>query len=125
MNYKEKNQMLKDLNLTASIEDKTFEEHLQDLVDIQNRVAEGLKSNPNFKGIAFQENPYAQVIHIQLSHKAIYMYYLTPTIELKSDMSNKEEAIQEVIEAFKQCDTEEYLTWFREFLADGEKYGWD
>lgn len=101
-----------------------IEKHLQELLYIENKIAEALKDFKNFKGIDFC-NVSAGGIQIRGHHKRIknYTYGTQPTI--KYDFSNIEECIQEFVEMWKQYDTPERVNAELRFIADGEKYGWD
>lgn len=101
-----------------------IENHLQELLYIENKITEALKDFENFQGIDFC-NVSAGGIQIRGHHKRIknYTYGIQPTI--KYDFSNIEECIQEFIEMWKQYDTPEKVNVELRFIEDGEKYGWD
>lgn len=101
-----------------------LEEHLDELIYIENKINEALKSYENFEGIDFCD-VHAGGIQIRGHHKQIkgYTYGDQPT--LNYDFSNIEECIQEFINMWKYYDTPEKVKNELDFIADGEKYGWD
>ena len=94
------------------------------LIDIQNKINEKLKNYPNFDGIDFCDVR-ANGIQIRLHHKQINDYTLSEQATLKYDLSNIEEVIDTSVNNFIAFDTEDNIKGYKEFLAEGDKYGWD
>ena len=94
------------------------------LIDIQNKINEKLKNYPNFDSIDFCDVG-ANGIQIRLHHKQINGYTLSEQATLKYDLSNIEEAIDTSVNNFIAFDTEDNIKGYKEFLAEGDKYGWD
>ena len=101
-----------------------IEEHFKELLFIQNDIHKKLKGYENFLGIDFC-NVGANGIQIRGHHKNItgYTYGEQPTI--KYDFSNIKEAISEFVNMWFEYDCDEYIPKEKEFIASGEKYGWD
>lgn len=94
------------------------------LIDIQNKINEKLKNYPNFDSIDFCDVG-ANGIQIRLHHKQINGYTLSEQATLKYDLSNIKEAIDTSVNNFIAFDTEDNIKGYKEFLAEGDKYGWD
>lgn len=94
------------------------------LINIQNSINEKLKIYPNFDSIDFCDVG-ANGIQIRLHHKQINGYTLSEQATLKYDLSNVEEVIDESVENFIKFDTKDNIRGYKEFLAEGDKYGWD
>lgn len=103
---------------------KTLEAHKGEMVKIEKLITKGLKDYENFNGINFCDVG-ANGIQIRGRHKQIegYTYGKQPTI--KYDFTNKDMVVSEFIEMWKAYDTPENVESFKEFLRQGEKYGWD
>lgn len=103
---------------------KMIEEHFEELMFIQNDIHKKLKGYENFLGIDFC-NVGANGIQIRGHHKNItgYTYGEQPTI--KYDFSNIKEAISKFVNMWFEYDCDEYISKEKEFIAFGEKYGWD
>ena len=98
-------------------------EHMNDIFYIHDKIVEGLKDT-NLSDVYFWETYDGSVIYIQLMHKDIQGYVYT-SINFNKDWDNKDEIIQKSIEEFKKLDNPKHLKGYKEFLADGEKWGWD
>lgn len=103
---------------------KMIEEHFEELMFIQNDIHKKLKGYENFLGIDFC-NVSAGGIQIRGHHKNItgYTYGEQPTI--KYDFSNIKEVISEFVNMWFDYDCDEYISREKDFIAFGEKYGWD
>lgn len=101
-----------------------IEEHFKELMFIQNDIHKKLKGYENFLGIDFC-NVSAGGIQIRGHHKNItgYTYGEQPTI--KYDFSNIKEVISEFVNMWFDYDCDEYISREKDFIAFGEKYGWD
>lgn len=103
---------------------KMIEDHLEELIFIQNDIHKKLKGYENFLGIDFC-NVSAGGIQIRGHHKDItsYTYGQQPTI--KYDFSNIKEAISQFVNMWFEYDCDEYISREKDIIAFGEKYGWD
>lgn len=103
---------------------KMIEDHLEELIFIQNDIHKKLKGYENFLGIDFCDVS-AGGIQIRGHHKDItgYTYGQQPTI--KYDFSNIKEAISQFVNMWFEYDCDEYISREKDIIAFGEKYGWD
>lgn len=99
-------------------------ERRDDLLKLQDYIEEALKEFPNFLGVDFCDVG-ARGIQIRGHHADIknYTYGDQPTI--KYDFSNMYDAADEFIKMWKQIDNPESVRKQLDFIAMGEKYGWD
>lgn len=100
------------------------EKYKNELIYIENAIKEKLKDYPNFKGIDFC-NVGAGGIQIRGYHKDINSYTYGDQITIKYDFSNYLECINEFVEMWTAYDTPEKIKVFKDFIADGDKWGWD
>lgn len=105
------------------INPQTMSQYRDTLLEIQDTIHFYLKDFPNFLGIDFCDVS-AFGIQIRGYHKNTLPYTFIQTV-LKYDFSNKEEATQNFIGMWKLNDVPKVVTEYQEFLAEGEKYGWD
>lgn len=118
------NETIKCFDHVPLIDIKKLVANREALIDIQNKINEKLKNHPNFDGIDFCDVG-ANGIQIRLHHKQIKNYALSEQATLKYDLSNIEEVIDESVENFIKFDTKDNIRGYKEFLAEGDKYGWD
>lgn len=118
------NETIKCFDHVPFIDIKKLVANREALINIQNRINEKLKIYPNFDSIDFCDVG-ANGIQIRLHHKQINGYTLSEQATLKYDLSNVEEVIDESIENFIKFDTKDNIRGYKEFLAEGDKYGWD
>ncbi len=106
------------------IKQSTKDNHLQDLAYIEDKIDEKLKDYPNFNGIDFCDVSVGG-INIRGHHKEIKGYTFGEQPKIKYDFSNMEECIVNFVEMWKEYDDEKYVKWYKGFLEDGDKWGWD
>lgn len=99
-----------------------IENHKQDVIRINKEVSEGLKGT-NFERLDFCDVG-ANGIQVRLMHKEI-KGYCTVLATVKYSWDNVDEVIKECIEDFKSFDNPKKVMEYKNFLAEGEKYGWD
>lgn len=98
--------------------------HAEQLHKIEQDIEEGLKDNENFEGVDFCDVS-AGGIQIRIHHKEIKNYTYGGQYTILYDFSNADDAAQAVIEHFKEIDNPKDIKIMLDFIADGEKYGWD
>lgn len=118
------NETIKSFNHTPLIDIKNLVANKEIFINIQNSINEKLKDHPNFDGIDFCDVN-ANGIQIRLHHKQIKGYTLSDQATLNYDLTNVEEVIDKSVKNFTTFDTEENIKGYQEFIADGDKYGWD
>ena len=108
----------------SHLSESTIDEHMDELLRIQDTIIEKLKDYPNFYGMDFTDVN-AGGIQIRGHHRNIngYSYGDQPT--LKYDFSNIDECIEDFVEGWKRCDNPKDFITFKRFIEDGQKYGWD
>ncbi len=118
------NETIKCFDHVPLVDIKKLVANRETLIDIQNKINEKLKNHPNFDSIDFCDVG-ANGIQIRLHHKQIKNYTLSEQATLKYDLSNMKEVIDESVENFIKFDTKDNIRGYKEFLAWGDKYGWD
>lgn len=118
------NETIKCFDHVPLIDIKKLVANREALINIQNKINEKLKNHPNFDSIDFCDVG-ANGIQIRLHHKQIDGYTLSEQATLKYDLSNIEEVIDTSVNNFIAFDTEDNIKGYKEFLAEGDKYGWD
>lgn len=98
-------------------------EHEKDFSMIRKRITEALKDCENFDGIDFIDVN-AGGIQISGIHKEASNYYYVITT-IRYDFSNVDEAVDEFISTWKECDTPKRIRDFTDFIETCQKYGWD
>jgi hypothetical protein len=106
------------------IKEATRNNHWYDLIYIEQSITEKLNDYPNFDGIDFSDVS-AGGIQIRGFHKEIQGYTFGNQVTVKYDFTNVEECIQIFINMWKKYDVDKYVKWYKGFLKDGDKYGWD
>jgi hypothetical protein len=101
-----------------------LEKHKGQLRYIEKEIGKNLKSYPNFKGIDFCD-VHAGGIQIRGHHKDIKGYCFGEQITIKYDFSNYKDTITQFVDMWKSLDNDSYISGYKSFLADGERYGWD
>lgn len=101
-----------------------LEKHKGQLCYIEKEIGKNLKSYPNFKGIDFCD-VHAGGIQIRGHHKDIKNYCFGEQITIKYDFSNYKDAITQFVDMWKSLDNDSFISGYKSFLADGEKWGWD
>lgn len=103
-----------------------LEKHKGQLRYIENEIYKGLKDYPNFEGIDFCD-VHAGGIQIRGHHKDIKNYCFGEhiIITIKYNFSNYKETISQFIEMWKAHDNEKFISGYKSFIANCEKYGWD
>lgn len=91
---------------------------------IETEVIKKLKDYPNFDHLDFSKN-YNGNIHIRCFHKQIKGYSFGNHIEFKLDNDDYKEAVDIIVEMWKEYDNETYVKSYKRFIKDGERYGWD
>ena len=91
---------------------------------IEKEIGKNLKSYPNFKGIDFCD-VHAGGIQIRGHHKDIKNYCFGEQITIKYDFSNYKDTVAQFVDMWKSLDNNSFISGYKMFLADGEKYGWD
>lgn len=87
-------------------------------------IVAALDGYENFDGINFCDVG-ADGIQIRGQHKQVKGYSFGEQVTIKYDFSNSAEAVDEFIAMWKTHDNDEALHDYLEFIAFGEKYGWD
>lgn len=118
------NETIKCFDHVPLIDIKKLVANREALINIQNKINEKLKNHPNFDSIDFCDVG-ANGIQIRLYHKQINGYTLSEQATLKYDLSNIEEVIDTSVNNFITFDTEDNIKGYKEFLAEGDNYGWD
>ena len=118
------NETIKCFDHVPLVDIKKLVANREALISMQNKINEKLKNYPNFDSIDFCDVG-ANGIQIRLHHKQINGYTLSEQATLKYDLSNIEEVIDASINNFIAFDTEDNIKGYKEFLAEGDKYGWD
>lgn len=108
--------------ISCYLTEEVVNAHRDDIIYINSKIMEGLKDN-NIKNIDFCDVS-AGSIQIRLFHKDIGGYSCG-SVDLSYDWDNIEEVIEQAIAVFKNFDTPERIKSYKNFIADGEKYGWD
>lgn len=101
-----------------------LEKHKGQLRYIEKEIGKSLKSYPNFEGIDFCD-VHAGGIQIRGHHKDIKNYCFGEQITIKYDFSNYKDTIAQFVNMWKSLDNDSFISDYKSFLADGEKYGWD
>lgn len=101
-----------------------LKKHKEDMLFIENSIKDGLKEYKNFLGIDFCDVS-GKGINIRLHHKEIKNYTYGEQPALYRDFSNKQEVIRECIEEWKRIDVSDKVLSEKEFIRQGEKYGWN
>lgn len=104
--------------------EETVRKHENDFKYINKKINNKLKEYKNFDGIDFCDVS-ANGIQIRGHHKEIKGYTFGEQPTIKYDFSNVEDAIEEFVDMWKKCDNSSYLIKLKNFIAFGEKYGWD
>lgn len=87
-------------------------------------IVTALDGFENFDGIDFCDVG-AGGIQIRGHHKRVKGYCFGEQVTIKYDFSNSIEAVDEFITMWKAHDNDEALHDYLEFIAFGEKFGWD
>jgi hypothetical protein len=106
-----------------SISEEILKEYKNHLLHIENEINKQL-SDTGFDSICFHEN-YRGDIVINGLHKEVQGYYYSNSVEIKKDFSNYIECIDEFVTMWKEYDTPERVKAYKEFIRDGERWGWD
>ena len=101
-----------------------FENTLPKLEYAREQIKEQLKDYPNLVKVNFNEISGGKYVIVG-NHKLVKNYYYGEQIIIKHNLINIEDAIHKFVEQWKECDTLENLNSYKEFIADGEKWGWD
>lgn len=101
-----------------------IEEHYDKLMYVQNEVNEKLKDQKGFDGIDFCDVS-AGGVQIRGHHKEVNGYAYGEQITIKYDFSNYQEASDQFIDMWKAKDNPKALENYKDFLAQGERWGWD
>lgn len=101
-----------------------YPEHYKETLDfIRTMIYTQLQDYPNFKGIDFCD-AHSDEILIRGWHKEIKQFAYCK-VSLKYDFSNWKQATKDFIHMWKKYDNPQHLKEYKEFLHDGEQYGWD
>lgn len=106
------------------MKDKMLEENYDKLIYIESEINKQLANFEGFDGIDFCDVS-AGGIQIRGHHKEVKGYTYGDQITLKYDLSNSEEAIELFVEMWKEQDTPKNLKEYKDFIAAGERWGWD
>lgn len=96
-------------------------ESKEDLAEVESRINEALKDNPNFDGVRFEADGKRRIRVIGFN-KQVKGYSYGRDQELNYDLTNKDEVVENFVGMWKQNDNEES---FKRFIQSGEDYGWD
>lgn len=98
--------------------------NFDELLLIERSIEKKLKNYPNFLGIDFCDVN-AKGIQIRGHHSQIsgYSYGDQPTI--RYDFSNYVDVIDEFVNMWVEQDTPENVKKYKDFIYQGQKYGWD
>lgn len=101
-----------------------LQEHLKELMYIEEEINKCLVGFENFEGIDFCD-VHAGGIQIRGHHKQIkgHTYGSQPTV--KYDFSNIEEVISDFIDMWRKTDRPQEIAREQRFIEFGEKYGWN
>lgn len=106
------------------LRDNILEEHYDKLMYIETKINEKLADFENFDGIDFCDVR-AGGIQIRGFHKEIKGYTYGDQITIKYDFSNYEKVVDEFVNMWKNQDTPEKVKDYKDFIAAGERWGWD
>lgn len=109
---------------TPFVDVEILKKHKKDMLFIENSIKEALKDFENFIGIDFCDVS-GKGIDIRLFHKEIKKYSYGGQPTLYRDFSNIDSVIQECINEWKEIDVPDKILSEKEFIRQGEKYGWD
>lgn len=103
---------------------KILEEHFDELRNIEKLIDKLLLGFDNYDGIDFCDVG-AGGIQVRIHHRSISNYTYGQQKTIFYDFSNIGKIPYEVAEEFVRIDTPELILEEKEFIAFGEKYGWD
>lgn len=106
--------------ISASI----LEKYKSKLMLIEKSIQDNLKDYNNFDGIDFCDVN-AGGIQIRGHHKDIKNYCFGEPITIRRDFSNYKDVISKFVDMWKSLDNDDYISSYKKFLINGEKYGWD
>lgn len=106
------------------LKDNILEKHYDKLMYIETQINEKLADFENFDGIDFCDVR-AGGIQIRGFHKEIKGYTYGDQITIEYDFSNCEDAIDKFVNMWKNADTPEKVESYKDFIAAGERWGWD
>lgn len=112
------------MNSTSYLHEDVYKEHMNDFIYINKQITNRLKDYPNFNGIDFCD-VHAGGIQIRGRHKKFPTHTFGDQITIQYDFSNIEQAINDFAEMWKYFDEPDYIKEYKQFLTDGEKYGWN
>ena len=98
------------------------EDHKADIERIVAEITDRLKGT-NLKEVSFCDVS-GNTIQVNLIHKDVPCYAFLH-VELNRTWDNIDDLIEEAVTEFKKYDNEKHVKSYKEFLSDGEKYGWD
>lgn len=107
-----------------NMRDDELEVHKENLASVEKEINDKLKDMKGFAGIDFNSN-YDGNIYIRGFHSEIVGYAYGNYITLLSNFENKQEAIENFVEMWRDNDTNEKVEQYKKFIEAGEKYGWD
>lgn len=103
---------------------KELEEHKKDLLEVENMINKLLSGFENYEGLDFC-NVSAGGTQIRLHHKQIKNYTYGDQVTILPDYSNINDVALDVVKVWIRYDTPTKIRSELNFIADGEKYGWD
>lgn len=117
-----KNQEICGINVY--MEEEMINNHKNEIKWLVNHINENLKDRPNFNGFDLCDVN-ANGIQIRMFNKQIRNYSFGDQFTIDYDWSNYKEAANKAIENFRNYDNDKYIVSYKNFLENGEKYGWD
>ena len=106
------------------IDEETLVAHFEELKSIENRIDTALNDHSNYGGIDFSDVG-AGGIQIRVHNSLIKNYIFGNQSTLKYDFSNIDDVVKSTVEDFLEKDNPQYIKKYLDFIAMGEKYGWD
>lgn len=111
-------------SLHPLVSPEVLERNKDILLHVEKEISDRLSDYPNFGGIWWQHLGNDE-FKIATMHKQIPEYrYPTPTFINVNNKETIETVIQRVVSKWKTFDVPEEIQTFKDFIADGKKYGW-
>ena len=101
-----------------------YKDRKEDFDKIRQMIADKLKDFPDFNGVDFTDVG-AGGIQICGKHKKIRGFYYSGMPTINYDFSNITEAVDDIVEKWKQADNPTSVEAYKKFIADCTRWGWD
>lgn len=118
------NGLAKQFRHTPYIPVKILEKRFFELYWCEKEIDKRLESNPGYDGVYFLDMG-NNGIEPRIMHKEFHGYAICKPVYINYDFSNLKEVPDLVAKSFIEGTSEKTLKYFRDFISDCEKYGWD